>query len=623
MVPRATPLVNALLLLTACAPDAPGGGGFTPSADPRPLAAPINDARTATSPAFTVRTNLNDLIAQGRVRPEYRLHLDDLADGSSGPFVPRKGEPALDLSPLGPALEKVDVDLDRGALFQAYVDDNVPAARWRSYGAAALTFDEIWSGNNGEPLCEEPAVLGSVKVDGETLEASYAMGAYASFLDGFEPFTESLPDTCQEALVDAEGDVAAAAQDARCADYAAEFFPDDSACAACLQGDAGDFPACVDAGECPEEAQVLAWIEYKDKRYTYPLAGAHLWACAPDLPVPAYVMGAFDAEGGIPTPFDHAALGAVCIPYWNDADNAPAYSCSIGNNGPDYGHALGRGMVGRVNYIRAQGDTTHPHNDRLWYASSVEVRGSVTVDYFWATNPGSGQISCPNRAVDEDGPYPDMFNEPFGIGYAQWGYNPYGLRPGGTDDENIDDTYAREWLATLTLKTATTRDGVPIQTYHVNDCAEDGWEGPLEDGRYYCHKLTEPSASRHGDNDAGMFSYIQSGDWEYVQQYPTPMATIGSTGLPDPDVPGGNVVLVAGTPALANDAWDACTWPTQFTPDLQDVPADVRDPEGPSHLIGDTWRFGYHDELDLRVVLHTDQARGYCPPEGFQEALTR
>lgn len=92
-------------------------------------------------------------------------------------------------------------------------------------------------------------------------------------------------------------------------------------------------------------------------------------------------------------------------------------------------------------------------------------------------------------------PSPDLEREPNGGYGAAWGLNPYELRPGGTDPTNIDDTEARDWLATLALKTSTTRDGVLIVTYSQNRCAD--WQGPFDDGSYFCTATLPPEPGTH------------------------------------------------------------------------------------------------------------------------------
>jgi hypothetical protein len=191
--------------------------------------------------------------------------------------------------------------------------------------------------------------------------------------------------------------------------------------------------------------------------------------------------------------------------------------------------------------------------------------------------------------------------------------NPYQLRPDGSDSSNLNDTFARDWLATLTLKTATTRDGVLINTYNHNRCQH--WEGPFENGSYRCTEVGAPFSGWHNDAAAGPAVYFGApGSWDeqFVQMLYFPIATIGSTGLPDPDVPGGNTVLLAGTDAVADPDWDNCDWPHHFTPDVVQFSTAMDADPSNGALWGDTYKFGKDPDLDLRVVLNTNEARGYC-----------
>jgi hypothetical protein len=90
-----------------------------------------------------------------------------------------------------------------------------------------------------------------------------------------------------------------------------------------------------------------------------------------------------------------------------------------------------------------------------------------------------------------------------------------------------------------------------------------------------------------------------------------PVTTLASTGLIDPDVPGGIVTHIAGTPALANPEWDDCSLPHTFVPDVASVEDTPHDWGGEAPLDAQTWRFDGKDE-DFRVVLNTNRPRGWC-----------
>ena len=90
-----------------------------------------------------------------------------------------------------------------------------------------------------------------------------------------------------------------------------------------------------------------------------------------------------------------------------------------------------------------------------------------------------------------------------------------------------------------------------------------------------------------------------------------PGATVGSTGLPDPEIPGNIVPLIAGTALLASPDFDDCRLNHTFIPDIALYPDNPPDWSGPGSLWGDTYRFGVH-ALDLRYVINTQTARNWC-----------
>jgi hypothetical protein len=248
------------------------------------------------------------------------------------------------------------------------------------------------------------------------------------------------------------------------------------------------------------------------------------------------------------------------------------------------------------------------HRNLQYYANTITLGNGVGIDWFWGFSTGAGVFSMPPTEPDSNanGVY-DIEDENYGFALGGWGIDPYALRPDGTDPEDPDDTFARDWIASMAIKFSTTRDGVPITTANHNRC--ESWEGPDDNGAFRC---TEMGLPVYGWTNDVQNTWVDS---TFTQAYPFPIATLGSTGLADPDIPGGVVPLVAGSPDLADPDWDDCTWPTTFQPDLapmEDTPADFG---GPASLWGQTWRFGKDGALDLRVVLNTNQARDFCPEE--------
>ncbi len=532
------------------------------------------------------------------------------------PDVPRGPQGVLpDLSLLGPPIAG-DLDMDRGQALLSFVEANISSRNWSSYGVQALTYDQTWGVDGTPGLCEEPAVKVNFEEAGVAYEANYSLGLYGSLIGDPELMYEVMSGECIRELAESGGDLSQIGD--RCDEFIQHtFFPDDSACKSCLEVGAGDWESCVAARACLDEAPLVSWVDDGDGKVWLRTGTATVLACAPDLTAQVFILGAYGDDGSLPLPWDHAGWAHVCLGYWDEGARAPAYGCTPGVGGWEAGHTLGAGGVGRVNYIRAAGEGGEPHRDRIWYSSEVDLGRDGTVSWFWATTPGAGQISAPESGIVTGMVSPDLSNEPFSFDpIATWGMNPLLLRPDGTDESNLDHTFARDWLATLTLKTATTRDGVLINTFNANRCEEGRWEGPFADGSYRCAQPGPPHTGWHNDASVGAASGLStSGAWsdqDFPQVYHLPLTTIGSTGLPDPLVPGGNTALIAGTATLADPDFDNCAWPHQFVPDSISYEARPEEFGGEAWLWGQTWKFGKDPVLDLRVVLNTNEARGYC-----------
>jgi len=617
MLPRRLPLVNAALLCTtllSCSPDAPAADDRSPSAHP------LHGTRAAMAQGLGVPNGIAEAIARGHLPGDIgALHLSEFQRPPPPPS-------ASVLSGLGPDLTRLEVDMDLGQELADYVDENVPRTRWTRNGVMSLTYDEIFGTTGEDGLCQPGALLDSFDQDGTSYEASYSMGLFAAFIDGPETVLEDISDACVAALLSA-GDDPGAAVGGDCDDYDEHtFFPEGSDCRACLEEEGGDFLACADQDRCQEEAPSTSWVsDYATGEKTwFNTALGYVWACAPDLPAPMYVLGNFQPDGSLPQPFDHEAYAYFCFGTWDESIDDVAFSCSDGTGGWQYGHTLGEGAIDRVNYIRPEGSGELTHYDRVWYAHSMSIKNGPLIEYFWATTPGVGQISMPTGDLRSQDPQLTLNSDPTGSRvYGAWDFNPYALRPDGTDPDQLDDLLAREWLATITLKTATTIDGIFIYTYNHNRCAADGWVGPLADGSYRCDDPGPLNIGWHDDLASSYSADLRvpgSPDEGFVQTDAFPMATLGSTGLPDPEVPGGATVQIAGTAALADDDWDGCSWPTTFVPDHAPYESVPGEPDQGRWLWGDTWRFGAHPELDLRVVLNTNQERGFRPEEpGYAE----
>ena len=598
------PLIPALVNVLGCAqpslarPDAPA-----PREDR--LYHPV-------TPEFTVKNGLGEAIARGHL-PE-----PDWAPSFAGLSLPPEPPASddLDLEPLGAPIKNASMDLDAGAELTAYVDENIPLSRWNRYGISALTFEEVWGADGTGGVCEEGALLASFEEDGVQYEASYSAGRYGHFVGNITPLTETMSSGCEASLLDAGGDIKAALDD-RCDEYEEHtFFPEGSDCRACLESGGGDYAACVDDGACLEEAVTTSWTEIDGEKVWARTALGYAWACAPDIPAVTYLMADISDDGALPEPWDHAAWLYFCTAYWDDQAGEPAFGCQSGDGGAALGDAVGAGVVGRVNHIRPEGEEGAPYYNRLYYSAKASVLGVGSITRFWASVPGAGQISV--ERTEDTSFRGDFADEPVGQqGIVGWGLNPYELRPDGADPSVLDDTLARDWLATLTLKTATTIDGILINTYNHNRCLQ--WEGPNDDGVSRCVAMAPPDFAWDEDARSHWWQRLDTpGDWSNgpSQVLAYPYATIGSTGLPDPGVPGGNVVEIAGSPVLADPDWDACAWPDQFVPDIAPYEAMPVDYGGDAWLWGQTYRFGKDPDLDLRVVLNTNDTRGFCPEGG-------
>jgi hypothetical protein len=496
---------------------------------------------------------------------------------------------------IGPAGEALDARLKE-----------FPASTVEQLGVAVLPLDELYGTTFRQGLCEDPRLRFEFEEGGVEYEADLVLPAQFSFANEVTPALADVPDDCVDALLAAKGDVALALEEGCSEDDERMFFPEGSECRDCLEDQSGDFDECVDEDECFDEAPLMSWVQEGDEEVWYDMAEARIWICAPDWILYTVLLGNFAPDGTMPRAFDHANWAYMCVPYWDPLTDSLQFTCISGIDGPARGDALGLGVTGRVRSIHEKGSRELLHRDRTFYTPRIVMEDGFELRWFWAWTPGVGMVSMPSFEPDTNGngKY-DIEDENFGFGYDSWGLDPFALRPDGSDPDELDHTFARDWLAVATLKPATTMDGVPIDTYNRNRCTQ--WDGPDESGAHWCREQGEPI---HGwDNDAGSVWF----DSSFTAIYQMPMATIGSTGLPDPLVPGGFVPLVAGSDLLANPDWDDCRWPHRFVPDwmpYEDTPGGFG---GTASLWGHTYRFGKDPDLDLRVVLNTNVARHFCP----------
>lgn len=457
--------------------------------------------------------------------------------------------------------------------------DALPPER-RALGLAGISVELLHSGDEATRICRPAHVEFELMHGGQMFEARYEANSY--FLHT-EPVVElyALSSTCTDALLATSG-VVADAIDNGCAhaDQAAHFAVG-SRCRTCLEID-GDHGRCVTEGQCRTEMARSVLADVDGTTQWVDVVRAPVLACAPSyMGELIYLTRDLGDDNEPPGPFDHSLIEQLCFEAWDDRTNALEMFCV--NQPPQFmgiiNFAIADLLIGRVEYIRRPGATNEPYHHRLYLSGPMEIDGMTFV----------GTPLYPG-ALAEVSQTPG------------WGYEPYGFRPDG-------ESRARDYLAVIALKTATTIDGVPIGTYNHNVCTDAEWRGPDAMGRYHCKLDPGPE----GPPDQEGWDY----DWaaQLYSENPFrldifPLVTLGATGYYDPNIPGGHVPHVLGTSVLANPLWDDCAWPEQFVPD------EISNQDGvgfdPYTFTGQTYRFGKDPNLDLRVVLSTNWRRGFC-----------
>ena len=487
------------------------------------------------------------------------------------------------------------------AALEAAAAERRPVAE---YGPAALTQAELFGDGLHEGVCGLPLVRYTEQHGGEDWEITLGMAVWENFVGAPEVSRLSLTDACAEALLEAGGDAEAAMDSGGCVDLEIEMIlPEGSACRACVAGSGGDVAGCQEAGECPLEAPEVVEVA---GRY-WNRAEVEMLACAPDYVVPAVVLGDFTPEGEMPASFDVEGWAYICAPFWSEESRAVEYVCQGGSASEPAADTMRVGVHGLVEGMRRAPDDPPSWSHRNFYTPRVRLADGSELRWAWEAYLSLGMMVEEPVFPDVNGDgRVDAGDEDFGYGYMGWGLNPTHLRPDGSDPLALDDTYARDWLGGIAMKTATTRTGVYITMANRSRCAEGAWEDPDGDGAWRCTDMDAPVGGYL--NDGANFWWIAHG----IATMALPVATLASTGLPDPDIPGGVVPWVAGSPTLADPDFDGCSWGHSFTPDralYPDVPAEY---DGPASFWGDAWRFGAHEE-DVRIVLYVNEPRHYCP----------
>jgi hypothetical protein len=322
------------------------------------------------------------------------------------------------------------------------------------------------------------------------------------------------------------------------------------------------------------------WNGVEGRQIVARAAYSYWGACAPAW----FALGVFiytpDEEGTIPAPFDQDRWIGYCLPFWREDLDSFYLGCA-GEllDGTDL-HTLGEGLGSRVAYLRPSGTEGRPWWDRTVWTSGIRF-----------------EIGPVSSLADLGG----------------WGLPPLELRPDGSDPSNPDDTFARDYVAAVVLKTSTRRNGVIVSFDNHDRCRDGAWAGPDERGRWRCTDMGPPTA---GWSDGGAQYWTEPGSG---MVFSIPMMTLASTGLPDPDVPGGVVIHVASSPAY--ERFEGWAYPHAFEPDLvpfDDVPEAAEQP-GSGSLVGQTYRFGKDPQWDVRMVMGSNWHRFHRPLDGEED----
>lgn len=478
-----------------------------------------------------------------------------------------------------------------------------PSDEVAEYGAGVFTLTELYGpqldGVGG--LCEDPHALFTFTEDGTEWEVDLRLFAFLQLTGPVQTLFMTLSAPCAEGVAALGGDVDAALDEGVCTESELlGFFPEGGDCRACV-ADAESVAACEEQGRCPVEVPLLdkqgaRWFEW---------AEAEGLACAPDVPVRVW-LGAKDLadDGTVPESWDHTSWSKLCFLLRDEDSGEVLRECAVEADGTDeLGDGVGDGVISRITFLREAGGDALTHAERVGYNRALAFADGTVTEQFLLSFGGIGQISTPAIQTDMNGDG-TIDDDDWGGAYGGWGFNPRMLRPDGTDPTDLDHTYARDWLGSVAVKMSTTRDGVPINVMNHSRCLE--WVGPHEDGTFTCVLNGGPALGWFEDN------HVFPGNSAFTRIYPEPLMTVGSTGLPDPLVPGGFAPLMAGTPALGRPTWDDCTWAHTFLPDHIRTEDNWLDWGGTASLDAHTYRFGKDPDLDLRVVLATSQARGFC-----------
>jgi hypothetical protein len=458
----------------------------------------------------------------------------------------------------------------------------------RAYGIAGLTPEELFG--DGGP-CEPAHALFEVEQGGVTWEADMLAPTVMWLLDGPTVDHYALSEACAADLLLAGGvtDVASASGPCSFADERAHF-PEGSTCRACLATD-GDLDRCETELACAPTAprQVEAFSRKLGGNSWFYALRARTVLCAPDVIGEATLLASsLGPEQTPPAAFSHGAYEAICVESWSATLNEPTLACT---GSEQDGATVGDVVVAETQHFAPEGAERGALFHRSALFDALEVDGH-TITATWLYENTLGVVSQPRN------------------GGLAWGLPPEQLRPGFTDPTNPEQLHARDWIAGIVLKSASNRNRVPVVAFNHNRCLPGAWV-QLADGRWRCNEVGDWSTD--GKLDDGMLVWWNEAE-EQVLSFP--WVTLASTGLADPNLPGGFLPHIFGSSTLADPDWEHCAWPDTFEPDLMPifdtVPALGREPY--ASFDGQTVRFDTF-EPELRLALATSQRREFCPPQ--------
>ncbi len=595
-------VLPALLLAACTSTEAPRTAPAATTA-PAPSAAP---AAFAARPLHAPASRATSSVRQLSGRRAFHSALEPL-DLRSPPLPYRAPKPMAPL-PAGARAGRRDADTsvvatllnpivgarfvrgERGARYQQALAALPPERR--AYGFEGFTQLQLLGpeGDGVGGACERAQIDLTVTHQGQTYDARYEADFFV-WTEALEPLLYALTATCTTALSRAGTDPARAVGDGCAREDEAAHFPAGSRCRTCLSAD-GDHARCVAAGQCRAEMTREVFVMEGRTEQSYDVLQASTLACAPDVTFTTTVLARELGEDNVPpAAFDHQAIARWCYSHWSPAAQAPVLGCYVSATDGGVRLAFADVLMGYIDFMRRPGVTTKPLYDRLIMSPRAEVEGFVfeNLPLYPMT---MGPLSEDN---EHDG----------------WGLPPHALRPDGRDPARVDDTFARDWLAAMSLKTATNIDGVPIYTYNRNLCTAADWTVPDASGRAFCK--VPPYADEFQPPDDELWRY----DWGAYLMYRdpvtvevTPLLTLAATGLPDPSVPGGHAMHILGSTTLTDPEWENCRWPETFVPDEM---ANYDTPEFFGHtFVSQTYRFGRDPAVPVRMVLATNWKRAYC-----------